>query len=427
MDRNARVLISAFGSLGDLFPYLALGKRLTPFGHQVTLATSLEQKVLVEAAGFLFAELTPNLSANDSNMIRLVLDPKKGVQNIIRKIMLPALPQTYRELTALALCHDIMVSHPLSFASSLVHEKTGIPWISTQLTPMGYLSEYDLCDFGRYPGWRKLMRHAPGVARLLLRLGKRGMSFWGRPIQDIRKIEGLLLQDNPILDGMRSPQMDLALFSKLLGTPQRDWPAATLQTGFLFHDTLPDARDQAELDAFLKSSPDRPDVYTLGSGGVYKPGAFYDVAIKTTLGLRRRAVLLAGPLSIESPDPSRILVLKYFPHPELFAHARVLITSAGIGTLARGLQSGRPLILVPIANDQPDNALRMTRQGYARSIRPKDLTVENLSRSFLECDGRSAADTGKLIRQEILQESQMQESVLDRVDQFIQKNLRNPK
>src|SRR5271163_3484145 len=35
----ARILLTTFGSLGDLFPYLAIGLELKGRGHEVTIAT----------------------------------------------------------------------------------------------------------------------------------------------------------------------------------------------------------------------------------------------------------------------------------------------------------------------------------------------------------------------------------------------------
>ena len=36
----ARILITTFGSLGDLYPYLALGRELKQRGHGTLIATS---------------------------------------------------------------------------------------------------------------------------------------------------------------------------------------------------------------------------------------------------------------------------------------------------------------------------------------------------------------------------------------------------
>ena len=41
---------------------------------------------------------------------------------------------------------------------------------------------------------------------------------------------------NPIFDAKHSEHLVLALFSRMLGDPQPDWPSSTLITGFAFYD-----------------------------------------------------------------------------------------------------------------------------------------------------------------------------------------------
>ena len=58
------------------------------------------------------------------------------------------------------------------------------------------------------------------------------------------------------------------------------------------------------------------------------------------------------------------------PHSLLFPRAAVVVQQCGIGTMAQSLRSGRPMLAVPFAHDQPDNAWRAARLGMARTIHP---------------------------------------------------------
>jgi UDP:flavonoid glycosyltransferase YjiC (YdhE family) len=40
----------------------------------------------------------------------------------------------------------------------------------------------------------------------------------------------------------------------------------------------------------------------------------------------------------------------------------------GIGTTAQAIRSGRPMLVMPYAHDQPDNAAGVARLGIARTI-----------------------------------------------------------
>ncbi len=48
--------------------------------------------------------------------------------------------------------------------------------------------------------------------------------------------------------------------------------------------------------------------------------------------------------------------------------AEAIIHQGGIGTTAQGMRAGRPMLVVPYAHDQPDNAARARRLGIARTI-----------------------------------------------------------
>ena len=50
--------------------------------------------------------------------------------------------------------------------------------------------------------------------------------------------------------------------------------------------------------------------------------------------------------------------------------ASVVVQQCGIGTLAQGLRAAEPLLAVPFAHDQPDNAYRAQRLGVARIVPP---------------------------------------------------------
>ena len=54
--RCAHIVIATVGSLGDLFPFLAIGQALRRRGHCVTIATHAIHREPVEQAGLAFAD-----------------------------------------------------------------------------------------------------------------------------------------------------------------------------------------------------------------------------------------------------------------------------------------------------------------------------------------------------------------------------------
>lgn len=52
-----KILITTYGNLGDVQPYVALGKGLLHTGHQVVLGTSERFRDFVEGQGLAFGHL----------------------------------------------------------------------------------------------------------------------------------------------------------------------------------------------------------------------------------------------------------------------------------------------------------------------------------------------------------------------------------
>jgi UDP:flavonoid glycosyltransferase YjiC (YdhE family) len=52
----------------------------------------------------------------------------------------------------------------------------------------------------------------------------------------------------------------------------------------------------------------------------------------------------------------------------MFLRAAVIVHAGGVGTSGLAMRSGRPMLVVPYANDQPDNAERVRRLRIARTI-----------------------------------------------------------
>ena len=194
---------------------------------------------------------------------------------------------------------------------------------------------------------------------------------WTAPIRQLRAEIGLPARGDPIYEGQFSPGLTLALFSRLLADPQPDWPPHTRVTGFVFYDEA--GRLSPDLEEFLAVGP-APLVFTLGSAVVSAAGRFYQESVEAVRRLGYRAVLLVGTDPQNQPVtplPAGVLAVAYAPHGSLFPHARAIIHQGGIGTTAQALRAGRPMLVVPHAYDQPDNASRVVRLGVARTLSPR--------------------------------------------------------
>ncbi|MDQ3696161.1 MAG: glycosyltransferase [Chloroflexota bacterium] len=380
--RGARIVLTTFGSLGDLHPYVAIALGLQARGHDPVIATSDLYQARVQALGLGFCPVRPDRveQLGDPGMMERMRETKRGPDQVFRDMFMPSLRESYLDTLTAARGADLLISHTLAFATRLVAERTGIPWVSSVLQPLALFSAYDPPAVGPAALVSSLLALGPAVHRPLVRGAKWSLRGWSEPWHELRAEVGLPPTDqNPIFDGQHSPLLVLALFSHLIGARQPDWPGQTVVTGFPFFD---ERRQElpATLARFLDDGPP-PIVFTLGTSAVMQAGAFYEQSAAAAAMLGRRAVLLTGkdPRNRPSKLPAGVIAVDYVPFGALFPHAAVVVHQGGIGTTAEAMRTGRPMLVVPFAHDQPDNARRVSKLRIGRTLSRRAYTAERVA------------------------------------------------
>ena len=380
---SRRVLITTFGSLGDLHPYIALARALQQRGHRPVIATIDRYQSPVESAGIAFAAIRPAEAQLPSfeEVMPLLFNPLSGTEYLVRTLVMAFVRETHEDLSRLAADADVLVTHPLAVTAPLIAEKTGIPWASTILAPLSLLSSFDPPIFAPAPWMRHVRKLGVTPYRLLFSLIEHASRSWEAPLGELRAELGLPpAHELALFKGQFSPRLNLALFSPLLATRQPDWPANTALCGFPRYDgAAPDTDTQRRLDAFLDAG-EAPIVFALGSSAVMIAGDFWKHAIAATRALGRRAILITAR---ENRDiDSDIAEFTYLPYSAVFPHAAAIVHQAGIGTLSQALAAGRPQLIVPVSFDQPDNAHRTARLCVSRTLPFKKVSAAALTREL---------------------------------------------
>jgi UDP:flavonoid glycosyltransferase YjiC (YdhE family) len=399
------VLVTA-GSFGDLFPTLGLAAGLRARGHHPVVATSPHYRERVEADGLEFRPVRPDIDPSDAAVLTRVMDPVRGSEYVVREFAMPYLRQSYEDIVAASRGADLIVTHPITFAAPIAGERSGIRWISTVLAPLSFFSLHDFPVLPPMPGLVEWARRRPWLTRAFFGLARRITRAWTAPVRAFRSELGLPPAGDALYEGQFSPSGTLALFSSVLGRPQVDWPPNVSLTGFIFYGdstSMP-----TDLAAFLDAG-DPPVVFTLGSSAVGASPArvFYDESAKAAAAVGRRAVLLVGkePANRPSPMPKGVIAIEYAPHAALFARASAVVHHGGVGTTAQVLRAGRPMLVVPHAHDQPDNAFRVKNLGVARVLYPTRYQAPEIAshlRALLEDRSYAdrSADVGRVVRGE---------------------------
>ena len=283
MANAMRVVFATFGSFGDLHPYIAIARELGRRGHRPLIGSFAEFREAVEAAGVEFAPVRPDMAGfgDKTAIMQKLVDPWHGPEFLVRGMFMPHLRETYEDLSRACRGADLLVTHPLAFAGPLLAQKEGLRWVSTALSPMTLFSAIDPPLFPAAP-WMRWTRRA-GVApyRVLFRIPRAMVRRWEQPLREFRAELELPATDTIAqFEGQHSPRLNLALFSCVLAAPQSDWPVNTVVCGFPRYDGAPpDARVQAELEAFLASG-EPPIVFGLGTSAVMVAGDFWRTAIE---------------------------------------------------------------------------------------------------------------------------------------------------
>lgn len=380
----ARIVLATIGSLGDLHPFIAIGRALTARGHEVVLGVPDDNVTKVRAAGL---NAKPILPGYISICERLGISPEEAAARVLTdtdfvvdQILLPSLRSSTAALDTLSAGADVVAGSIFAFASEIVAEKRGLPLASIVLQPMTLFSAWQppiAPSFG-------IMRHFP--RSVMGRGWNRALYAYARTVLRRRhasRIDAVRVDNGlppsrgaPMLDFSPASSAVVCCWSRALGALPPDAPLDARLTGFPFFDSESGADDQLnfELETFLDEGP-APLVFTLGSFAVAAAGRFYDEAIGISRALGMRAVMLTG-----RPAPPRrdgeCLLMNYAPHSEVFPRAAAIIHHGGIGTVGQALRAGRPQIVVPHFGDQFDNAARIEATGIGLSIRRDAFNVD---------------------------------------------------
>jgi rhamnosyltransferase subunit B len=408
-----RIVFTTWGSLGDLHPYIALALELKRRGHEPAIATLPAWRDYVNQAGLAFHPSGPDVPSDESagrELVRRVLDPRNGSKYLFEEVFGPYTQQSYAEIVAALRADggaDLLVSHQVPLTASVAAQTTGIKWVSGVLLPMSFLSSSDPGTPPQAPWLQPVAAFHPAVAAWMVRLGRMTTRPWGKSIEQLRTQLGLPPGGHPIFEGHLSPSLVLGLFSQVFGPKQPDFPPQTQITGFAFYDAANERPPSDDLLRFLDAG-EPPILFTLGSSAVWIAGDFYRMSIDASRAMGRRALLLAGEDAnrlTAGPVPEGIGIFDYAPHSLVMPRASVIVHQGGVGTTAQALRAGRPMLVVPFGQDQPDNARRCVRLGVAQTLARKQYTVARLTSvlSDLISDpeyARHASEVGDLVRRE---------------------------
>src|SRR2546421_8243227 len=134
----ARIVVTPFGSTGDLNPFIALGFALRARGHEVLFAVEANFEPQLSLLGFPVRLLTGDQEQALAPFRQQIFNndqPLTSLKLLVDHYILPTLPAKVAELREICQQADLLISVASQFAASIVADMLHIPWISVILTP----------------------------------------------------------------------------------------------------------------------------------------------------------------------------------------------------------------------------------------------------------------------------------------------------
>jgi rhamnosyltransferase subunit B len=383
-------LLVALGSHGDVHPFVGLGLALRARGHAVTVVANGHFRPLIEKAGLGFVEL-----GTDGEYRRLTGDPDLWHTSRSFKVIFDTVLQTVRPLYGIierfaaqsnAPGSDaVVVASTLGFGARVAEEKLGVPTASVHLSPALFRSAQDtpIIPGGPLrpwmPSWLRRLVYAAGDRYVIDRLLAPSLNAF-RAELGLKPVSGILR------DWVHSPRLTIGLFPQWFAPAQPDWPKQVRLTGFPLYDESGIEPLPQQLLQFLAEG-DPPIAITPGSA-MWQGRAFFESAAEACRLLGRRGLLLTRHREHVPPSlPEGVRHIDYAPFSELLPRCAALVHHGGIGTSAQAMSAGVRQVVMPMAYDQPDNAVRMARLGVAAIVPPRKFRGPTLARALGEMLG----------------------------------------
>ena len=333
------VVISVFGSRGDVQPVAGLGLALQKRGHRVTLCAPENFADWSRRIGLRFVPI-------GSDILRFFERTDVGVFRMTRALR-AELAGHFDPLTDVVRGADLVLGSGVPVAAHSVADLCGVPYRFVAFCPLSIRSAQH-----PPPHFFKLRRLSAAIPALW-GLSDGIFNFAGAEVINAFRRRSGLPEIRGVWDHVVGRQPLLAADPALAPLPA-DLASDVFQTGtWSWNPDAPaDNEAQASLETFLQKGP--PPIYVgFGSMPVGSASALAQVvraAIAKTDG--RAVVSVPAEARAGLSESDELHWIGDVPHAALFPRTLAVVHHGGAGTTATAARSGVPQIIVPHMLDQ---------------------------------------------------------------------------
>jgi rhamnosyltransferase subunit B len=383
-----RIVVCSIGTSGDHRPYVAVALELHRRGHDV--AAVIHPSYAHAAGAFPFPVHLAGTEFPSTYLLEHpeMLHPRRAFYEITKQLLLPDAAAAFQQLDRLHAAGkiDAVVAHHIAFGAIWWAESRGVPLTIGWLSPIAVMR-----PDGRGSMLPGGARRTPKLLAKMLRslvplIIRRELDA---PMNATRAALGLPPQRDAMMRLLASEHGHIGLWDEAFRAPAAGDPRGLVTCGFPFVEP-PDGEPPLPADVadFLAAEPP-PIVCALGTTGGAIPLPVADLVAEACAIADQRALLI-GDRPPSAARTSRWV--EYAPHGRAFANAPLVVHHAGMGTLAAVLRAGKPSLVLPLANDQFDNGVRLHVQGVGSVLDPRKTKPRAIAREIVKLLGdRDAA------------------------------------
>ncbi len=371
-----KIVFSAWGSTGDVYPLLAVAERLLERGHHVRVCAPALYRERIEQLGTEYHEVRVSFEMAEfhkaMDTIINIRDPLQHVRIIAEEGILRHGKKWYDDCLPAMKGYDIAICHAVDLPAQEAAIRNGVPWMTVTYCH-GFIKSRYTAPYP-FPNWGtafnavvwKLVEHR--VGRVINPIFNEFIAtVGGKPRKSVA------------FDGKYSPYLNLIAVSptfcaktdfpencKITGAWDLDEPAYT---------SLPELRD------FLQNGTP-PIIISFGSMGGTNARETTEILIKAVRLVQRRAIIQAGwgrlGMADNLPD---IFFTDYVPHRWLLPQACCVVHHGGAGTTTAVCRAKVPSVVVPHHADQPYWGRLLHELGVApRSLPRRKMNANRLAK-----------------------------------------------
>ncbi len=369
------IVIYTDGTLGDHLPSIALAQALVSRGYRVRMAINqamhqYAQRAGVEAIALTDVERGPEEARKNAWAWNHWRNPATALPADFTPLGPDDLVTQARDLIEICRGADLLLATSIRILGYVVHEAIERPWITLSLNPSTFwqpTSAEEQISFqqNRVQEYNQL-KELLGYLFTQLNIGKPIPDWW----EGVLFARHILLASSPHFSQPNAEQFQ---------------PRASLDlTGFWYYQDP--AWQNWQPDATLARFCERqPIALSFSSQPLEERRQTLTKHVQAAARLNRPLLIQRGWANFSEDDlpadtnHTDILFADFIPHDWLFAHAACAIQHGGIGSIARALRQGCPLLIEPYGNDQFYNADRVIDLGVGGVISPFRSTVGELT------------------------------------------------